>query len=40
VITKSLFDNGKLYNKTKIGLKGQLFGTFKDGKIRPNEIEL
>ena len=38
--TTYIFDNGNLYNKTKIGLKGQLFGTFKDGKIRPNEIEL
>jgi hypothetical protein len=35
-----IYDNGNLYNKTKIGLKGELFGTFKNGKIRPNENEI
>ena len=35
-----IYDNGNLYNKTKIGLKGKLFGTFKNGKIRPNKNEL
>jgi hypothetical protein len=35
-----IFDDGKLYNKTKIGLKGKLFGKFKNGKVEPIDIEL
>ena len=29
-----IFDNGKLYNKTKIGLKGKLFGELINGVVK------